>query len=116
MAGVARGRLDDGPTRTEQAPALGVLDHHQGDAVRDAAPGVDRFELREDGRAHSCGDLVKADERSVADRVEDALEVLHGGASVPLVRSRHEGSSLEPASVAVAAEEGGGCSSSQAPS
>ena len=50
VAGVAAGRLDDGPARLEEAGALGGLDHRQADAVLDRAAGVEHLQLGEQER------------------------------------------------------------------
>ena len=49
------------------------FDHAQGDAVFDAAAGVEEFAFGVDGalKAEGLGDAVEADERGVADVLED---------------------------------------------
>ena len=49
-AGIAGGRLDDDAAGLELALGLGVLYHGLGDAVLDAAGGIEVFQLYEDGR------------------------------------------------------------------
>ena len=49
---VAGGRLDDRAARTQQAPALGVLDHPDPDPVLHRAARVQHLELREDRGPH----------------------------------------------------------------
>ena len=60
------------------AGPLRLLDHAQGDAVLDAAAGVQLLELDQDGRAHAAGQGPEANQGRVAHQVEDALRVLHG--------------------------------------
>ncbi len=57
-AGVAAGRLHDGPARRQQSVALGGLDHGQGDAVLRRAARVEQLELGDEGAlevARPCG-------------------------------------------------------------
>mmetsp|Transcript_18247 Transcript_18247/g.43860 ORF Transcript_18247/g.43860 Transcript_18247/m.43860 type:complete len:263 (-) Transcript_18247:592-1380(-) len=68
-AGIARGRLDDGAARLEQAAGLGVLDHGQRDAILDRAAGV--AALRFDPHLGRTEEALHADVGRVADGVED---------------------------------------------
>ena len=46
--GVAAGGLDDGGTGNKDALFLGIFDHGQGDAVLDAAAGIEILHLGQD--------------------------------------------------------------------
>ena len=78
-AGVARGALDDRPARFEQAGALGVLDHLHRHAVLDRVARIEGFDLREHRAFDEApGDFVDANQRRVADGIEDGgADLLH---------------------------------------
>ena len=81
-AGVPRGRLDDRPARLELSLALGRLDHRDRDPVLDRAAGVEEFELGQ----HRCSvrgdDALEADDRRVADQVEQGRILPRHGANI----------------------------------
>ena len=77
-AGVAGGGLDDGAAGLEQAGLLGRLDHADADAILDRAAGLEVLGLAQDGRAHAAPDAAQADERAVADGVQNRIIHLHG--------------------------------------
>jgi hypothetical protein len=52
-------------------------DHPQADPVLDAPARVQHLELGQDGRPDAPGDGVQADQRGVADRVEEGVEDSH---------------------------------------
>ena len=68
---VAAGGLDDGGTGFEDATLLGVGNHGEGDAVFDAAAGIEILYLGNDGGVKVLGGriLVKFQEGGVADEV-----------------------------------------------
>ena len=77
VAGVARRRLDDRPTRAQEPLAFGGLDHPQADPVLHAPAGVQHLELGQDRRPDASRDLVEPDQRRVAHRVQERVEYLH---------------------------------------
>jgi hypothetical protein len=77
-AGVARRRLDERAARPQQALALGRLDQRDGDAVLDRTARVQRLDLGHELWPQAGAEALQADERGVADGVED--RVLHVGA------------------------------------
>ena len=85
-AGVAAGGLDDGGAGLEVAGALGVLDHGEGDAVLDAAAGVEQFEFEGDARllAFQAGDLQ---ERCVPDEVSQCF-VNHDTINIRIIHKK----------------------------
>jgi hypothetical protein len=93
-AGVAAGGLDEhAVSGSDAAFLLSGLDHAQGNAVLDGAAGVEELAFGVDLAvdAERLGDAVEADERGVADVLEDAVhdggrlargarcDVRHGG-------------------------------------
>src|SRR4051794_1286739 len=76
-AGVAGGRLEDRPILGEVARRLGRLDHPLGDAIFQRAGRVLALELGPHPNAGLGAEAGEADERRVADRVEDVV-VAHG--------------------------------------
>jgi hypothetical protein len=68
--GVARGALDDHPTRAQRPGALGGADHPQRRPVLDAPAGVLPLGLDVDRRGQALGHPPQADERGGADGVE----------------------------------------------
>ncbi len=73
-AGVAGGAFDDRAARLQLAGALGVLDHLDRHAVLDRVAGVEGLHLGVDGALdHAPGDVVDADQRRVADGVENVV-------------------------------------------
>ena len=71
--GVARGRLDDGHVRGENAATLRVLDHVERGAVLDRPAGVEALELHPECGGKRVVDLVEADHRSPADGRQDIV-------------------------------------------
>ena len=71
-AGIAGGALDDDAAGAEQAAGFGVLDDRQRRAVLDAAAGIEELALAQDLAAGQLGCLVQADQRRVADQVDEA--------------------------------------------
>ena len=67
----------------EPAVLLRLLDHRQGDAVLHRATGVLALELDQDAHVGVGAERGDLDERRVADQVEDAGDVAHGGAPLP---------------------------------
>ena len=62
------------PPGLSRPVALGVLDHLDRHAVLDRVAGVEGLDLREHGGLHdAAGDAVDADQRRVADGVEDGV-------------------------------------------
>ena len=72
-AGVARRRLDDRPAGAQAPVALGRLDQGDGHAVLDRASGIEHLELGDQLRAQPGADPGQADERRVADGVQDRV-------------------------------------------
>ena len=71
-AGVAGRALDDRAARLQLPRLLRVLDHLDGHAVLDRVAGIDGFDLGQDvGLDDALGNAVEANERRVADRLED---------------------------------------------
>jgi hypothetical protein len=62
-------------TRLDRAPRLGVLDHVLGDAVLDRAGRVAALELRPEADLRLGRQARQLDQRRVADRFEDVLEM-----------------------------------------
>ena len=77
-AGVAAGRLDDGPARLDEPVALGGLHHRQRDAVLHRAAGVEVLHLDQHLRRQPGGHAAEPDERRVADEVDEGVADLHG--------------------------------------
>ena len=76
-AGVARGGLDDGGARLQNAFVFGILDHGHADAVLHRSQRVEELALEQDlsGRIHAQagGDAVQADERRAPDGLDDVV-------------------------------------------
>ena len=72
-AGVAAGRFDDRPARSEPSLALGFLDHADTDAVLDRAAGVEHLQLGHDRRADPFGHAVEPDQGGMPECVDDVL-------------------------------------------
>ncbi len=70
-AGVAGGGLDDGAARPQLAVPLGRLDHGQADPVLDRSARVQVLELGNDAGRQAAGHPLQADQRGVADQVEN---------------------------------------------
>lgn len=68
---VSAGGLDQGVAGLDSAALLGLLNHPQGDAVLDAAAGIEQLRLCVDIALDSqaLGDLVEPDKGRVADEV-----------------------------------------------
>ena len=77
--GVAGGRLEDRLSRRDQALGLGPVDHRLGDAILDRAGRIAALELREDPHPGPRRQARQLDERRVADRLENALELAAAG-------------------------------------
>ena len=73
QARVARGRFEDRLTGLERAVGVGGVDHRFGDAVLNRAGRVLAFELDPDRDIGIGRHPLQADERRVADRVEQRL-------------------------------------------
>jgi hypothetical protein len=69
-AGVPRGRLHDRAARPQLPLALGGLDHRHPDPVLVRSAGIQVFELCEQRRLDVPADPVEADDRRLADQVE----------------------------------------------
>ena len=80
--GVARGRFDDGAAPSQQPLGLGGLDHGQGGPVFGAAAGVEELELGEQLAGQVPADAVHANQRRVADEVDERVGGLDGRAGV----------------------------------
>jgi hypothetical protein len=77
-AGVTAGRLDDGRLVGRDEPSLfGGVEHREPDAVFDAAAGVERLELADDGGAGALRDAAQLHERCAADEFGDVVGYLH---------------------------------------
>jgi hypothetical protein len=70
-AGVAAGRLDDGPSGLEYAPLLGIIDHGHGHPVLDAAQRVAGFDLGQ--QFGPGGQSLEPDQRGVTDRTGEII-------------------------------------------
>ena len=70
-ARVPRRRFDDQPAGPEPTLTLRRLDHGEADAVLHRAPRVEELRLGVERRADSLRQLVEADQRRPADRLED---------------------------------------------
>ena len=68
---VARGRLDDGGTRLEDALLLCVLHHSEGDAVLYAAAGIEELHFCDDGSLKTLGSrkLVEFEQRCLTNKL-----------------------------------------------
>ena len=71
--GVPRCALYDRPARLESSRFLGGLDDRETDAVLHGAPWVEHLGLRVDRRSRAVGHPAQADERRLADRLEDVV-------------------------------------------
>ncbi len=71
-AGVAGGALDDPAAGLQQAAPLGVADDEERGAVLDRLAGVHELGLAQDLAAGGLAGAAQADQRRVADGVEDA--------------------------------------------
>ena len=72
-AGVATGRLHQDRFRADEALPLQRLDHADADTILDACAGVEVLELEDDLARQPAADLVEADQRRLADGLQDAV-------------------------------------------
>jgi len=72
------GRLDDGRARLQRPLRLEGFDHGGADTVLDAAQRIEEFQLGQDLalRLQFRGQPRQADQRGVADRVDDESKIL----------------------------------------
>ena len=100
-AGVAAGRLDDGPARTQQALTLGGEDHLQRGTVLGRSARVGGLGLQREDTVDALvlADPLHANERGVADQVDDRIRDLRAGETrVSVLRSARSvtGSTVPP--------------------
>ena len=81
--GVAGGGLDDRPAGLQLARRLRGLHHAQGDAVLDAAAGVEVLDLGQHRGREPGGDRPEPHQRGVPDQVGDVLDVAHAAMVAP---------------------------------
>ena len=62
----------------EEVLPLGRRDHTQADSILDAAAGVSRFELGDDGALQASSQSIELHEGRVPYRLRDIAENLHG--------------------------------------
>ena len=86
-AGVSCCAFDDGAAWFEQACFFGVFDDEEGGAILDGAAGVLKFSFAEDITARFFGELLEADERSLAD---GCVESAHGSPVVIGIVAYHQ--------------------------
>ena len=91
-AGVAGGGLDDRAARFQLSLPLGSLDHRDPDPVLHGPAGVEVLELGDDGARVLGNQPLEADERGVADEVEDGrILARHSAKSVLALPSAGSG-------------------------
>src|SRR5204863_437527 len=76
QAGVAGSRFNDGAARLDLTVAFGRFDHAQADAILDRTGGVVAFELGVK-LADTGIEIIEADQRRIADQVEDIVIATH---------------------------------------
>ena len=81
--GVAGGGLDDRAAGLQLARRLRGLHHAQGDAVLDAAAGVEVLDLGQHRGRDPGGDRPEPHQRGVPDQVGDVLDVAHAAMVAP---------------------------------
>ena len=77
VAGIPGSRFNDGATRLQQTATLGIFDHAQPDPILDAATGIERLHLRQDGGTEPGSDALEPHQRRVPDGLQDAAQDLH---------------------------------------
>ena len=76
-AGIARGALDDAPSRPQFTARLGGAYNAQGSAVLHRAAGVEKLGLAENGATGQLGDLLEVQQGSIADQLGDVRGRVH---------------------------------------
>ena len=80
-AGIAGGALDHRAARLEPARIERIADDEQRGAVLDRLAGIHELGLAEDGAAGLLRGALELDQRGIADRLDNAVAVGHGGPS-----------------------------------
>ena len=74
---------------SDRTGGLGLLDHHHGRPILDAAARVEVLELGQQVAREIAPDMVEADERGVSDQVEHAVGNVHRRSRVVDAGRRH---------------------------
>lgn len=86
-ASIPRCTFDNRAAGLDEAQPFGILDDEEGGAILDGAAGVLKFSFAEDITARFFGELLEADERSLAD---GCVESAHGSPVVIGIVAYHQ--------------------------
>ena len=80
-AGVSTGGLDDRAAWLELSLALRCLDHLACNSIFDRAARIEVLDLGQDQRLRSAGDPSQPEQRRMADKIDQRVDVLHASDS-----------------------------------